>query len=140
MRIYLAAPLALVNDAKFASRHMVSRGHEVVSTWHEFVFRGDKDPLNPVARREILELNIRELEKAQFVVAIMTYGVPRATYSEIGYALALSIPVVWIGDGNVNIFNAHPLSTTVPFSGMASSLDEVCRFIEDGRFAASVAP
>ena len=113
MRVYVAAPLAQAVTAH-AVGEMLRPEHEAVSRWPGNVLElaADRDPSRIEDRCAVLRTNVVDLELADVVVALCHVGDGRATYAEIGYALALRLPVVWVqggrGEGR-NIFDAHDL-------------------------------
>ncbi len=96
MRLYFAAPLAWAGYAREVSAE-VSRvgGHGIVSSWHDRVLPGAVDPSAAEERSAILLANLADLRAAGAVVALTHVGTPRATFGELGFALALGKPVVW---------------------------------------------
>jgi nucleoside 2-deoxyribosyltransferase len=115
-KIYVAAPFAYAPHA-FVVAHMLERdGHAVTSTWHRDTLGLGGDPLATARRKAILDVNLRDLRAAEVLVALTARGMPRATNAEIGFALALNMPVVWWQSPNwdgANIFDAHELVRVV---------------------------
>ena len=114
LRVYIAAPLSAARQACDYAAALSSAGWLVVSRWHRIALSsGDTiDPAGDTPRAAILAANIRDLESADMVFAYTAFGTPRATYCEIGWALALATPVVWLhadGGAGRNIFDAHEL-------------------------------
>lgn len=110
-RVYVAAPLACALKAHHFAEMLRVCGYEVTSTWHDLPEA--PEPGDAPARVGILTTNIRDLDACDAVVALLHAGTPRATYAEIGYALAQSKPVAWVHGPEVKntcIFDAHPLS------------------------------
>lgn len=113
MNVYIAAPLACARDARDWALTLIDHGHNVVSSWHAPGNAEEESPDDYCERRRILDVNTRDLDKADVVMALMRTGTPKAVYSEIGWALAWDIPVVWLhGPRIVNrcIYDAHALS------------------------------
>lgn len=114
--VYVAAPLALAEDARVVAASLGSRGHHIVSRWHDGVPDGARDPNADVERRQVLSDNIADIERAAVVVAIVDKGTPRATLCEIAWCLAHGKRVVWChgvdGIGR-NIFDSHYAVTRV---------------------------
>lgn len=112
-RVYMAGSRDVAGEANSLALLIEKDGATVVSQWH----RGEPklvDPTKHGTRAAVLESNLRDLNQAHVVVALMDRAAPKATYAEIGWALARGIPVVWIGsdapeDPRSCIFNAHHL-------------------------------
>jgi len=114
--IYLAS--ALSEYAVIEERAQILRLHnyEIVSNWHGIVAKQAEaiDPNDQSARFEIYKNNLTDINSAQILIADTRNGKPCATFSEIGYALGIKIPVIWIqpeiltNDGirRTNIFDA----------------------------------
>lgn len=122
LRIYLAAPLVEAPAKARLASALAAWGAGyflVVSRWHQPT-TPSADPAGAIDRELILGANLADLEAADVVVAD-TRGEaggarPRSTYAEIGYALAIGRPVVWLrpsATGNRSIFDAHHLVTAV---------------------------
>lgn len=109
MRLYLAASLSTVTAAKALAERLRLDGHEVASTWHDVVLEGERDPLDVDERRDVAIGCLCEVTRADAVVALLTDEDcrPRGTFIEIGYALGLAIPIVWVG-GQHTVFDALP--------------------------------
>lgn len=111
MNIYIAAPLSYASRARSCAASLRFLGHVIVSTWHDST-DATADPTDPSVRARILRANVIDLASADCVIAMCDMGTPRATFTEIGWALAEGTPVVWVsrptGEGR-NIFDAHPL-------------------------------
>lgn len=108
--VYVAAPLAMAALANRVAVALANAGHEVCSHWHNGgVVKESRDP---VERHAALMDNIADMSEALAVVALTHIDNPRATYGEIGWALASGKSVIWVqgteGDGS-NLFDAHPL-------------------------------
>lgn len=111
VRVYVAGSRDIAGQADRLADFLRSDEVEITSKWHVNETKL-VDPSDGDVRRKILRSNLEDLEKADFVVALMTSGKPKATYAEIGYALAEGKPVVWIGpveseDPLACIFDAH---------------------------------
>lgn len=113
MKIYLASPLSENDYARTWRDTLVESGFLVVSTWHDLVTEHDaRDPSDSDERASTLLRNLHELRSADVLLALMRSGIPRATNGEIGFAVALHKPVVWLAGPtslNDNIFTAHAL-------------------------------
>ena len=113
MRVYVAAPLACASQARHWASLLRDNCLGVTSRWHDLVLEDDaRDPSDDQERQEILTQNLADLSRANAVLALMQTGTPRATNCELGYALALSLPVVWLSgptDLNTNLFSSHPM-------------------------------
>lgn len=110
-RVYVAGPRACAERANRIARALRDRGHSPVSRWHVEA-KPLVDPTNPSVRAEVLYDNTEDLVSADLILALMDEGHPRATYAEIGYALALDKKIVWVGraDDEVRacIYDSHP--------------------------------
>jgi nucleoside 2-deoxyribosyltransferase len=127
MRIYIAAPLAQAPAANEAALRLEAHGHEVVSSWHRVVSSEgwQSDPEPDRVRARILSENLADLDGAEAVLALCHEGTPRATFAEIGYALARGLTVVWSHGSERqgrNIFDAHPLVRRVEASELPLAL------------------
>jgi len=133
LRVYMAASRDVAGDAdQLAGRLAVRAGVEVVSRWHVNETKL-VDPTSPSVRSDILRANLDDLKRADVVVALMDRGAPRATYAEIGYALADGQWVIWLKphtlqpgeyDPRACIFDAHSKVVCVSDeAGIASELE-----------------
>lgn len=111
--VYLAAPLSQARRMREWADRLELAGLDITSKWHD---TGDKaDPHAIEVRRRILYANLYDMWRAHVVLVDTTDGVPGATLSEVGYALAFGKQVVWLqppsrrADGvrYTNIFDAH---------------------------------
>lgn len=108
IRVYLAAALARARHVEAIAAGL--RQHvEIVSGWHSRTNGSRRDPRDDEERTAICALNLAELVTADVVVVMVDDGEPRATYGELGYALALCKPVVFVHAGQVGrcILDAH---------------------------------
>jgi len=119
MILYLAAPLSEARRACRIAELLAAHGHDWCSRWHrDVVLSGaTADPGDDEAERaRILAMNLEDIAKADALVVLLDRGTGRSTYAEIGYALALDKPVVWVsgpfGYGR-SLFDAHPLVARV---------------------------
>jgi nucleoside 2-deoxyribosyltransferase len=127
--IYLAAPLSEVESVRDWADRLRMSGFKVCSRWHDAVEVGATDPHSRERRSRILCDNLIDLQAADVVFANTCAGVPGATLGEIGWALAMETPVVWLqpptrrADGvrHTNIFDAHDLVTIVTDSSTVLS-------------------
>jgi nucleoside 2-deoxyribosyltransferase len=98
--VYIAAPLALFDDACRVANDLQLAGIRVVSTWHSAPGLDAGDPADDAARRRILAQNEANLRAASVVVACfrnVTERIrPRGAYVEIGKALAWDKTIVWV--------------------------------------------
>jgi nucleoside 2-deoxyribosyltransferase len=107
-KLYLASALArCVHTCMVASG--LAREFSIVSTWHRRAKPKDKDPRDDEERAAILSSNLVEIERADVIVALVDDGEPHCTYGEIGYALAVGKPVVWVHESATgrNLLDAH---------------------------------
>jgi hypothetical protein len=115
--IYIAAPLSEWPVANCIARDLRLAGYRVVSTWHAAMAPGCSDPEHLRARQEALLDNVRELHRADIVIAWTASGTPKATIGEIVHHLTLGRPVVWIQGPDrkgANLWDAHPCCEIVP--------------------------
>ena len=121
MRVYIATALANYNVAVLWASKLEKAGHTVSSHWHAEVRKASassivpvpRDPFSEVERVAVLRANINDLMSSDAVLAITQDDAGKATYCEIGWALAAGIRVVWLqseGRGR-NIFDADTLVT-----------------------------
>lgn len=114
MKIYVAAPLARVLKARDIAQRLSALGHAIVSRWHDRAAPGETDPLDPIARENLLMDNFAHIREASLVVAYLAAGEPRTTFGEIGFAYALGKPVVMAlppgQSPNRCLLDAHPLA------------------------------
>lgn len=115
LRVYMAASRDVAGQADAIARQLTEANLEVVSRWHVNETKL-VDPSSLTVRSDILSANLDDLSKADVVVALMDRGSPRATYAEIGWALANRQYVVWLKpetlsegeyDPRACIFDAH---------------------------------
>jgi nucleoside 2-deoxyribosyltransferase len=116
MKVYIAAPLSEFEFATLVAAEAGHAGLQVVSRWHDEVGQGAVDPPETDTRRVYLRANLKDLLECDAMIALCNAGNPRATFSEIGWALATDRAVVWVqgpdGEGR-NLFGAHPLAHRV---------------------------
>lgn len=120
MRVYIATSLANFREAYAWAGKLRRSGHEVTSGWIEAVQAvilstrlAPRDPLSEAERKKILRTNVNELMSSDAVLAITQDDAGKATYCEIGFALAVGIRVIWLQSegGGRNIFDADTLVT-----------------------------
>lgn len=103
---YIAAPYAERALAILLMGTLESRGIEVTSTWLRVV-----DGITThEERRRCADIDLADVRRADVLVALTLDAAaqPRMTYGEIGYALAMKMPVLWVGDvrGEPLLFDA----------------------------------
>lgn len=118
MKVYIATALNNYAAAQALSDKLEASGHEVTSSWHRTVMsqamdRVVGDPDNACVRRDILSTNLFDLAQADAVVALTPTTDGKATYCEIGWAIASWKPVIWLGRAGRCIFDAHANVTIV---------------------------
>lgn len=115
LKVYIAASREAAGDADVIAGKLQADDLLVVSHWHVNETKL-VDPSNAQTRHDILKANLVDLEDADVVVALMDRCNPKATYAEIGYALAEGSLVVWVGPAATDdpsddrlacIFDAH---------------------------------
>lgn len=112
LSVYMAASRDCAGRADSLAKELTRAGVRIVSRWHDGQIRL-VDPHDPAVRQQILRDNLSDLDAAGVVVALMDDGKPRATYAEIGYALAEGKMVLWLtrtpceSDSIACIFDAH---------------------------------
>jgi nucleoside 2-deoxyribosyltransferase len=110
-RIYVAAPIGEALNAERWAERIRKAGHVITSRWHSRI-EGKLDPNDMSVRTAILNENLIDMHNANLCVAICSKGMPRATFSEIGWMLAKDKAVIWLENDlheGGNIFDAHPL-------------------------------
>lgn len=124
-RVYVAASLAKLDVAQKIARLIVKLGHLPVSTWHETVGAGAKDPYEADERRAIATTCVAQVKHADFLIAYTAGGYPCGTFTEIGLALGDLKPVIWClppdqntrdGIRRTNVFDSLELVTKVTSS------------------------
>lgn len=109
--VYLASPLSQARACCDLAEDLLDLQIVTCSQWHAAVVAAAavRDPESDQTRRELLTLNLADIERADALVALVHIGEPRATLGEIGYALALRKPVVWVSHGwrGRNLLDAH---------------------------------
>lgn len=108
--IYVASPIGQVTVAREVAGGLRRWGITVTSRWHDTTGLGERDPELDSDRRSILTANLEDIARCDVLLALTHRGTPRATFGEIGWALATGKDVVWIhgiGDGRC-LFDAHP--------------------------------
>lgn len=115
VRVYIASALSQAPRAREYADHLKATGaFTICSGWHD---TGDTvDPSDEATRRDILVTNLADLARAQVVLALMAWGIPRGAHAEIGWSLAMGKPVVWFASGDglgTSLFTAHPLVALV---------------------------
>ena len=136
-RVYIAAPLLRAADCRYVARLLAEREVETCSTWHATEER--TDPWSELARVQILAANLSDLDRSDLVLALTTHYVPRATFSEVGYAIAQGKRVVWLhaADGTGRqMFDAHHLVSRVTSMESALAAVEAWAKVDDGRWSA----
>lgn len=114
--VYIAAPRALAPRAQRLAEKFREAGFSVVSKWHS---HGEPivDSTRASDRTSALYDNTIDLHMADYIVALMDEGEPKATYCEIGYAIAIDRMVFWVkgrGDSpRACIYDSHPRVTIV---------------------------
>ena len=127
MKLYVAAPWAKKAAAVLAKRRCEARGFRVVSTWTE---QPDSEDA-AFAERSPVDYALsdwRELCDADALLLLFPQVVSMGKATEFGAALALSIPVIIVGDDGTkgrNIFYHLP---GVEF---AVSIDEALNRLRD---------
>jgi len=99
VKVYIAStlhhPLILNGEIQAALR---SKGHDVVSTWHDGPLEFSKG-MTFAERWRIAKQNYTDLDKADMVLAVPFPDAHlRGAHTEIGYALGKGKPVLIFGD------------------------------------------
>lgn len=95
MRIYIASALSESAAARnWAVRISNERGLSIGSRWHDYDAVGD--PVSKDVRRAVFESNISDLRGCDALLLQTVTGAPSCAYVELGYALALGLPCVWL--------------------------------------------
>lgn len=127
-RIYLAGALARASFIETIASSLRPL-FDVVSGWHSRS-KSPRDPGDEAEREAICSENLSELVRADVAVVMVDDGEPRATYGELGYALALCKPCVVVHDSGTGrcILDAHHL--VVRLDLRTESLEDLPRAIE----------
>lgn len=119
MKLYMAGPYGEALRVNAIGNELSVYGaHYILSTWH----------VNPLPAEAVddsvlaagMWQDIAQLERCEVVVAVTSRGTPRATYSEIGWALARGKSVVWVHGperAGTNVFAQHGLVQRVQDDG-----------------------
>jgi nucleoside 2-deoxyribosyltransferase len=129
MKVYLAAALARARFVEAVAAGL--RGtYDVVSGWHSRHNGSSRDPRDDDERTEICSTNLAELVGADVAVVMVDDGEPRATYGELGFALALCKPCVFVHDSGTGrcILDSHSL--VVRLDLRTHSLEDLPRVID----------
>lgn len=106
-RVYIAAMLPLLDEAKMLADGLCGEGLDVVSTWHNGAPTVAEEEAQGIeAQAETAERCLAEVNQAD--VLVLLYGVPTSrhgSFAEAFYALGLGKPVVAIPTA------AYPLPT-----------------------------
>lgn len=86
--IYVAAALSESRFANGIAEELREQGHVVVSNWHAGA-PNKKEPPDVEVKRALWFRCKRELREATHLVLYAMTGIPRATFVELGYFLAL---------------------------------------------------
>lgn len=108
IRVYLASALGrCVHTCMVASG--LCREFDIVSTWHRRAKPKDKDPRDDAERAAVLTDNLADIERCDVLVALLDDGEPKATWAELGYALAIGKAAVSVHDSATGrcLFDAH---------------------------------
>ncbi len=112
LRVYVAGPLAYAMRSAEVAEGLTSAGFEVVSSWIPAALAENGELRNLQARATRQAQNEQDIRRADVLLALTAEGTPRATFAEIGFALALECPVLWFqgvaGEGE-NLFDANML-------------------------------
>jgi hypothetical protein len=87
----------------------------------------DRDPCFYVRGGWIIE-HLRNLERADVVVALTYRGQTETTMGTIGWALASGKPVIWIHGANArsrSVWDTHPLVTRIEVGDLLRRTDEI---------------
>lgn len=121
MRIYLAGPWTHRFQANGVAKQIRAAGHIVTSRWHDLWLESDSDDptvLETEAQNDLLDLDHSD----QLIVLNIEKSEGKAV--EQGYALALGIPIIIVGDARArfNIFQYLDAMTLVPDISAALNL------------------
>ena len=96
MKAYVSSSYADRDRAQALMRTLEARGIEVTSSWLRVVPAEQTD----ADRRKAADMDLADVARADLLVAWTreASAQPRFTYGEIGHALALAKPVLWVGD------------------------------------------
>lgn len=106
-KVYLAGALARASFIETVAARLRPL-FDVVSGWHGRA-KGPRDPRDEAERGAICAANLAELVRADVVIVMVDDGEPRATYGELGFALALCKPCIFVHDSGTGrcILDAH---------------------------------
>src|SRR5689334_19474121 len=106
--LYVAAPYAHKTDARNVAFTARAVGFSIASTWHDQP-NEDEDTLSEERRAAIVRVLVSELARADVLVALTAEGRPRSTLVEVGIAIGLGKPVVFLQDGMRGrlLFDSH---------------------------------
>jgi hypothetical protein len=114
-RVYVAGPLSAKSDVRMVVRTLRLFPPcvlAVVSRWHDLPDEEtNADPTDVVKRKQLNDMNVADMDRADVLVVWTMTGRPCTTYCEIGYAVAQNKTVFWIQGPELvgaNIFDAHP--------------------------------
>ena len=138
-RIYVAAPLTLLAEARTMAARLTAAGHVVVSTWHAGEPTiAEEAGLSLDAQTQIATQCLGEIERADALVLL--YGGPtdrHGSFLETGYALGRWLPVVAVRTSDFalpTILLRHPYVIhtdgdleSLGSQGVARALKEACR-------------
>ena len=103
MKVYLSAQFPRANEMCLYAVALATRSpgqFTVTSTWHTVPAPGDAD-LTDDERQRMAHLDIDDLERADVLVIFGddpgAYGGSGGKFVELGYALGIGLPVVWVG-------------------------------------------
>lgn len=133
LRIYVAGSKRATKEVKDIQTSLGKVGYEITSAWVPDVEANDgQDPTDKTTRRRAVTGNMAAVASSDLLVAWTVTGTPSATYAEIGAALALGKPVVWVqgplGWG-ANIMDASPLVHVVLSADVTDILAAVDRVV-----------
>ena len=92
MKVYIAAPYELRDHAISVMHHLEALGHEVTSSWLKGVDQND----DATARKDLADVRSADLLLLINPAEYAGKGTG-GRHVEVGYALALEIPVVIVG-------------------------------------------
>lgn len=107
VRVYVAAPFEDAGIVRAVHDRLRSLGIEPCSTWAESA-RGIEDfsAFTPARLRSLAEQNDRDVAEARAVLVMARPGAGGEMFAEARLALAMSIPVVWLGRRTLSAWRA----------------------------------
>lgn len=111
MKIYLAAPWAHRHTLPPLVAQIRAAGHTLTSRWHDQWAHVDSH--DPVVMRGEAQYDLDDVREAETVL-VLNLEKSEGKAVEQGYALALHIPIIVVGDTRFNVFQYLDTVRLVP--------------------------